>query len=123
MNIDDFILLIVFGCACYYVGKARGVYDIITQAVSLSQDNDKNTQLNSGELFIEKINDCYYAYVEQEFVEQATTFDELFVKLKQNKFIGTFTVKAELDTLSTDERAAMIRALKSTFESAKINEK
>lgn len=123
MTIVDFILLAAFGFICYYIGKARMLHDIVNEAVAFGQEeakDAKNALLTSGELFIEKINDCYYAYVEQIFVEQATTFDELFAKLKQNKLIGTFTVKEELDTLSTDEQVSMARALKSTFDAIEL---
>lgn len=123
MTIVDFILLAVFGFVCYYVGKARMLHDIVNEVVALSKEETKDAKdvlLTSGELFIEKINDCYYAYVEQVFVEQASTFDELFAKLKQNKHIGTFTVKKELATLSTDEQVSMARALKSTFDAIEL---
>lgn len=116
MTFADLILLGLFGCACYFMGKVSMAHAIVKEALNeIEQDSDNEASAKPGELFVEKVNGCYYAYVNQTFVGQATTFNELFTAMKKRKGIGSFTVRSDLDTLDPTEQDSMVKALSDVY--------
>lgn len=118
MTFADIILLLLFGVVCYVFGKISMAHTIVKKILEETDDESQpkdNSTLLNGELFVEKVNGCYYAYVDQAFVGQATTFNDLFTAIKQREGIGAFTVKTDLDTLNAEERDSMIKALTDVF--------
>ena len=119
MTFVDLILLALFGFGCYFAGKVSMAHQIVKEVLEQVEEDVENKQstLNNGDLVVEKVNGCYYAYVGQAFVGQACTFDELFQVMKQNKRIGTFTIKtANLTTLSREEQLVLAKSFKENFD-------
>jgi len=121
MTIADLILIGLFGAACYFFGKVSMANSIVKEL--LKEAEDENTSENKpasniGKLFVEKVNGCYYAYVDQEFVGQAANFTDLFTNIKNRKGNNSFTVSTDgLDTLSSAEQDSMIKAITEVFGS------
>ena len=67
-----------------------------------------------GNLFIEKINNTYYAYVEDKFVGQSNDLDELFQNMKNVHNIKTFNID-KINGLTQDEYNLVIQAIEKCY--------
>lgn len=115
MNLDDIILFVSFGAACFFLGRASMMHTII-KAVTEEAEKEKslNTNGNSGELTVEKIDNMYYAYVGTDFAGQADNFDDLISNMVKDHRFSKVKVNSAND-LSAEEQQALIQALKKNY--------
>lgn len=116
MTLGDIILLISFGLACFFFGRASMMHTII-KAVVEEAENEKSVIAGTGdpgELTIEKINNIYYAYVGPDFAGQADNFDELIANMAKHKKFGKFKITGAKN-LDAEEQKALAQALQKNY--------
>ena len=110
MSLIDFILLVIFGLSCYFVGRVSMVHSLFNTNIENIDTQDPAI----GDLFVEKINDTYYAYVGQKFVGQSINLDDLFHNMKEIHKIVTFHVNT-IDGLSQAENNLVIQSIEKWY--------
>ena len=114
MTVGDIILLVSFGLACFFFGRASMMHTII-KAVKEEVENESVTEsVDSKELSIEKINDVYYAYIGADFAGQATNFDDLVANMVKDKRFSRFKING-IKNLSADEQKDLAQALHKNY--------
>lgn len=106
------ILLLVFVAGiCYFLGRASMLKNII-QAVAEEAGTGTEKQVDNepGKLFVEKINDVYYAYVGQKFAGQSADLNELFSNMKNIYKIETFKI-THIEGISKEEGTRIAEAI------------
>ena len=110
MTITDIVLLIIFGIVCFCSGKAYMLYSIEKTSVK-NVDYQEHT---IGNLFLEKVDSIYYAYIENKFVGQSANLDELFLNMKDIHNITTFNIDT-ISGLTQDDYNLVIQSIEKMY--------
>ena len=107
----EILLWILFGVACYFLGRASMLRTVVKMVAEEAQDEvEQKVNNEPGDLFVEKINNIYYAYVGQKFAGQSSDLNELFDNMKTVYKINTFKI-THIEGISKDEGQQMAEAI------------
>lgn len=117
MNLLDIVFLLVYGFACYIAGRVTMMNNIVkavTEEVEAEQGELEVMDSNINDLFVEKIDDVYYAYVGTQFVGQNNNIEDLFQNMKKIYKVETFRVK-NIDGLSKEDHRKIAEAIANNY--------
>ena len=114
MDSFDILLLILYGVICYAVGRVSMMNSIVN-AVITEAEQTHTGESNSEDLFVEKIDDMYYAYIGGQFVGQNSNLGELFHNMKSIYKVETFKVK-NIDGLTKEDHRKIAEAISKNYD-------
>ena len=77
MDILDFIIIAFALYAAYKLGEALAYVKLTQDIMTLKEHANKTIKKIEGILTVEKINNQYYAYMNDDFVGQGSSLDEV----------------------------------------------
>ena len=114
MDLLDIILLLVYGVVCYSIGRVTMMNSIVNAVIDEAEAEVDSKVASNNDLFVEKINNVYYARVGQQFVGQNSDLEELFKNMKQVYKVDSFTVK-HIDGLSKEDHLKIAEAISKNY--------
>lgn len=112
----DILLLVLFGIGCYFLGRASMLRTVVKMvAEEAGNELEQKVDNEPGNLFVEKINDIYYAYVGQRFAGQSADLNELFNNMKNIYKIETFKI-THIEGISKEEGTKMAEAIAKIYK-------
>lgn len=118
MTLDDFILLALFGAICYGVGRVHAMYTIVKTVMDLAEETPEPKTESADELAalnIQKHHGTYYAYMDEHFVAQSGSLQDLVSDMKNKQNITSFKV-TYIEELDSAERVALAEAIHNTYQ-------
>lgn len=107
----EILLWMLFGAGCYFLGRASMLRTVIKMvAEEAGNELEKKVDNEPGSLFVEKINNVYYAYVGQKFAGQSACLEELFTNMKNIYKIETFKI-THIEGIGKEEGTRMAEAI------------
>lgn len=111
----EFLLIILFGAFCFFIGRASMLRTIINMVVDEAQAETATVSKDEPEkLFVEKVNDVYYAYVGQKFAGQSADLNELFSNMKTIYKINTFKI-THIEGITKEDSQKIAEAIAKTY--------
>lgn len=115
MDSIDILLLIIYGFICYAVGRVSMMTSIVNAVINEAEEEQTRTdESNLEDLFVEKIDNMYYAYVGKQFVGQNSDLAELFHNMKNIYKVETFKVK-NIDGLTKEDHRKIAEAIAKNY--------
>jgi len=114
MDSLDILLLILYGFICYVVGRVSMMNSIV-DAVITEAEETRTEESNSDDLFVEKIDNMYYAYVGKQFVGQNSNLGELFDNMKNIYKVESFKVN-DIDGLTKEDHRKIAEAIAKNYD-------
>jgi hypothetical protein len=116
MDSFDILLLVIYGVICYAVGRVSMMNSIVNAVITeAGEEQSRGNKSNSEDLFVEKIDDMYYAYIGGQFVGQNSNLGELFHNMKSIYKVETFKVK-NIDGLTKEDHRKIAEAISKNYD-------
>jgi hypothetical protein len=116
MDSFDILLLVIYGFICYAIGRASMMNSIVNAVINEAKEEKTQTdESNLEDLFVEKIDNMYYAYIGGQFVGQNSDLVELFRNMKSIYKVESFKVK-NIDGLTKEDHRKIAEAIAKNYD-------
>jgi len=114
MDFVDILLLIVYGFVCYIIGRASMMNSIVNAVIDEAEEEQAAEESKVEDLFVEKIDNMYYAYIGKQFVGQNSDLMALFDNMKNIYKVESFKVK-NIDGLTKEDHTKIAEAIAKNY--------
>jgi hypothetical protein len=114
MDFVDFLILLAYGFVCYVIGRASMMKSIVNAVAAEAEEEQAATESTVEDLFVEKIDNMYYAYIGKQFVGQNSDLMMLFHNMKNIYKVESFKVK-NIDGLTKEDHQKIAEAIAKNY--------